>query len=194
MKIQAETPLSTNFIKNLSLGDEVYLTGEIVTMRDMGCARAVNYKLENKEPPVKLYEAVIYHCGPIVKKVNGEWKVVAAGPTTSMRMEHLTPQLIKLFKIRMIIGKGGMGLETTSALKKHIGVYCAFTGGAGVAAAKMIKKIVKVEWLDLGVPEALWVFKVENFGPLIVAIDAKGNNLYEKVKLKINENLKRILK
>jgi fumarate hydratase subunit beta len=190
--IQVKTPLSIDFIKNLSIGDEVYLTGEIITARDMACGRAIKYKLENREIPVKLNEAVIYHCGPIVKKVDEEWKVVSAGPTTSMRMENLTPKFIKLFKVKMIVGKGGVGLETASALKEH-GIYCAFTGGAGVAAAKMIKKVVKVEWLDLGVPEALWVFKVENFGPLIVAVDAKGNNLYEEVKLKVNENLKKVL-
>jgi fumarate hydratase subunit beta len=194
MKIQTETPLSIDFIKKLSIKDEVYLTGEIITIRDMASARAVEYKLKSKSIPAKLNEAVIYHCGPIVKKVNEEWKVVAAGPTTSTRMENLTPQLIKLFKIRMIIGKGGMGLATTEALKKHGGVYCAFTGGAGVAAAKMIKKIVKVEWLDLGIPEALWIFKVEDFGPLIVAIDSKGNNLYEEVKMKVNKKLKKLKK
>jgi len=190
MKIQVETPLSIDFIKKLSIGDEVYLTGEIITIRDRTSSRAIEYKIKGKPIPAELNESIIYHCGPIVKKIDEEWNVVAAGPTTSIRMENLTPQLIKMFNIRMIIGKGGMGIETTKALKEHCGVYCAFTGGAGVAAAKMIKKIVKVEWLDLGIPEALWVFKVENFGPLIVAIDSKGNNLYEEIKTKINENLK----
>ncbi len=192
MKIQAATPLSLDFIRKLSIGDEVYLTGEIITIRDRASVRAIEYKLKDKPIPVKLDEAAIYHCGPIVKKVNTKWEVVAAGPTTSIRMENLTPQLVKLFKIRMIIGKGGMGAATTEALKNYGGVYCVFTGGAGVAAAKMIKKIVNVEWLDLGIPEALWVFKVENFGPLIVAIDSKGNNLYEEVKLKVKENLERL--
>ncbi|MBS7657786.1 fumarate hydratase C-terminal domain-containing protein [Candidatus Bathyarchaeota archaeon] len=190
--MQTKTPFSLDFIKKLSIGDEVYLTGEVITIRDMASARAIEYKLKSKPIPVKLDEAVIYHCGPIVKKINEEWKVISAGPTTSVRMENLTSQLIKLFKIRMVIGKGGVGKEATKALQEYGGVYCAFTGGAGVAAAKMIKKVINVEWLDLGIPEALWVFKVENFGPLIVAIDSKGNNLYEEVKMRLNEKLKNL--
>jgi len=75
-----------------------------------------------------------------------------------------------------------MGPRTTEACREFGAVYAAFTGGAGALAAKAIKRVLGVEWLDLGMPEAMWIFEVEDFGPLIVAIDTHGNNLYERVK------------
>jgi len=87
-----------------------------------------------------------------------------------------------------VIGKGGMGKRTTEGMKKYGAVYGAFTGGAAVLAAKAIKNVSGVEWFDLGMPEALWILDVEEFGPLIVAIDTHGNNLFEEVKEKVEEN------
>jgi len=191
LKVKIETPISKQTVSKLSIGDEVYLTGEIVTARDMAHVRALEYRRVGKDTPLELENAVIYHCGPIVKKINGEWKVISAGPTTSIRMESVEADFIAAFKVRMIVGKGGMGERTASSLKKHSGVYCVFTGGAGALAAKFVKRVVGVRWLDLGVPEALWIFKVEDFGPLIVTIDSKGNNLHRLIEAEVNEKLSR---
>jgi len=139
--------------------------------------------------PISLEGLAVFHCGPIVKKEGDKWIVVAAGPTTSTRMDQFEDEFIKAFKVRVVIGKGGMGKKTTDGMQKYGAVYGAFTGGAGVLAAKSIKKVTTVEWLaDLGMPEALWVFEVEEFGPLTIAIDSRGNNLYEEVSKKANES------
>ena len=79
---------------------------------------------------------------------------------------------------------------TMEAMKKFGAVYCAFTGGAGALAGKAIKRVISVDWLDLGIPEALWVLEVENFGPLIIAIDSHGNNIYLDVAKKVDNNRK----
>lgn len=193
-RFNVKTPVSTELIKELSVGDEIYLTGEVVTARDMAHARAVKLRLNGKAVPNELKGAVIYHCGPIAKKGDGEWRIVSAGPTTSARMESLEPKFVRLFKPRVIVGKGGMGMATALALKESPGVYCVFAGGAGALAARMVRKVIEVKWLDLGVPEALWRLEVENFGPLIVTIDSKGRNLHEELKLRVKENLDAILK
>ncbi len=117
---------------------------------------------------------------------------MAAGPTTSTRMDIFEDEFIKNFKARVIIGKGGMGKRTTDAMQKYGAIYGAFTGGAAVLAAEAIKSVRTVEWADLGMPEALWIFETEDFGPLTVAIDSHGNNLFEDVKKKTEESRKAI--
>ncbi len=134
----------------------------------------------------------LYHCGPLVKRTNNEWTVLAAGPTTSMRMEAFEDEVIKNFGVRLVIGKGGMGEKTSMAMKEHGAVYGAFTGGAAVLASRLIKKVKNVEWLDLGVPEAVWTFEVDKFGPLIVCMDSHGNNLYFKVRTEAENNKPKI--
>ena len=107
-------------------------------------------------------------------------------------MEPFEADFIKNFKVRVVIGKGGMGQKTVDAMKTYGAVYGAFTGGAAVLAAKAIKKVKALEWLDLGMPEALWILEVENFGPITVAIDSHGNNLFQTVQAKVDSNLPKI--
>lgn len=156
--------------------------------------RIKDYIEANKKIPKEFENSVIYHCGPILKKKDGSWKVISAGPTTSYRMESLEYKLIQKFGIKMIIGKGGMGEKTSKALKEFSSVYCSFTGGAGAYVAQNIKKILNVEWLDLGSPEAVWTFEVKNFGPLVVSMDSHGGNLYDEVNRKVTQNYHAILK
>jgi tartrate/fumarate subfamily iron-sulfur-dependent hydro-lyase beta chain len=108
-------------------------------------------------------------------------------------MEMFESDFLERFKVRIIVGKGGMGRKTAEAMKKVGAVYCAFTGGAGALAAGCVRRVTGVEWLDLGMPEALWKMEVERFGPLIVAIDAHGNNLYDVVNAKVKDNFSRLL-
>lgn len=187
-----KTPISKGEIAKLRVDDVVYLTGKIVTARDAGHKRALEFHEVGKKLPLELEGLAVYHCGPIAKKVNSKWSIVAAGPTTSARMDRYEDEFIKNFGVRVVIGKGGMGRRTTMGMQKYCSVYGAFTGGAAVLAAKAIKEVERVEWLDLGMAEALWILKVEDFGPLIVAIDSHGNNLFWDVERKVEKNRNRI--
>jgi len=186
------TPISEEEVRKLKVNDTVYITGTIFTMRDETHKRALEFIKEGKNLPIETEGLAVFHCGPIVKREHGEWKVVAAGPTTSVRMEPFEGELIKALGIRIVIGKGGMGPKTTEAMKSFGAVYGAFTGGAAVLAAKLIKKVRDVKWLDLGMPEALWVLEVENFGPLTVAIDSHGNNLHSEIMEQAERNKEKI--
>jgi fumarate hydratase subunit beta len=187
-----KTPISEGEIRKLRVNDVLYITGTIVTARDQAHKRALEYFKEGKPLPINLEGLAVYHCGPVVSKEDDRWVAVAAGPTTSTRMDLFEDEFIKNFKVRVVIGKGGMGRRTTEAMAKYGAVYGAFTGGAAILAAKAIKSVRGVEWLDLGMPEALWIFEVENFGPLTVAIDSHGNNLYLDVAKNVEENRRRI--
>jgi len=126
-------------------------------------------------------EMALFHCGPLMKKTDTEWQVVSAGPTTSSRMEIFEDKFIEKYGINIIIGKGGMGDRTEKALQRYNAVYTAYTGGAGALAAEKVKEVPAVYWLEeLGMPEAVWIFKVEEFGPLVVAIDSHGRSIYKK--------------
>lgn len=175
------TPLTQQAVQKLRVGDVAFISGKIITMRDQAHKKALKNRSIGRPIPVKVENLAVFHCGPIVKKTGGKWKVLAAGPTTSARMEPFEAEFIARFRPRMIIGKGGMGTSTTKALQEYVGVYCDFPGGAAALGACAIKKILGVKWLDLGLPEAIWMFEVENFGPLIVTIDAHGKNLHSQV-------------
>jgi fumarate hydratase subunit beta len=187
-----KTPISEGEIRKLKVNDVLYITGTIVTARDQAHRRALEYFKQGKPLPINLEGLAVFHCGPVVSKEGEKWVAVAAGPTTSTRMDIFEDEFIKNFKVRVVIGKGGMGKKTTDAMAKYGAVYGAFTGGAAILAAKAIKNVRGVEWLDLGTPEALWIFEVEDFGPLTVAIDSHGNNLFTDVAKTVEENRKRI--
>ena len=171
-------PLSELDIKGLRAGDLVSITGRIVTARDKAYARVV----AGEKLPVKLRGGVIYHCGPLPRRIPCGWQVISAGPTTSSRMDQMQAEFVKLTGVRALVGKGGVGEEVASQLARLGCVYLAFTGGAGVLAARAIEGIEGIFWEDLGEAEALWVLRVRDFGPLVVAIDTRGNNLYLRQK------------
>ncbi|MCU0860772.1 MAG: FumA C-terminus/TtdB family hydratase beta subunit, partial [Methanomassiliicoccales archaeon] len=139
--------------------------------------------------PFDLKGAAVFHAGPIVRKDAGKWKVIAAGPTTSSRMNSLEPEFIERFEVRAIVGKGGMSQPTVEAMAKFGCVYLAMTGGAAILGAEGITDVKGVEWLDLGMPEAMWALEVKGFGPLTVGIDAHGNSLYKRVNEEVQANL-----
>jgi fumarate hydratase subunit beta len=187
-----KTPISEEDVRKLKVNDVIYITGTMVTARDSAHKRALEFFKEEKPLPIDLQGLAVFHCGPIVRKEDDKWTVIAAGPTTSTRMDIFEDEFIKAFKVRVVIGKGGMGKRTTEGMKKYGAVYGAFTGGAAVLAAKAIKNVEGVEWFDLGMPEALWILDVEEFGPLIVAIDTHGNNLFENVQKEVEGNKQKI--
>jgi len=183
-----KTPISEEDVRKLKVNDVLYVTGTIVTARDQAHRRALEFFKQGKPLPLNLEGLAVFHCGPVVSKEGDKWTAVAAGPTTSTRMDLFEDEFIKDFKVRVVIGKGGMGKRTTDAMAKYGAVYGAFTGGAAILAARAIKNVKRVEWLDLGTPEALWVFEVEEFGPLAVAIDSHGNNIFMDVAKTVEAN------
>ncbi len=187
-------PITEDDVRELELGDIVYINGEFYTARDEAHMRALEYLEEGKALPVDFGGRAVFHCGPIMRKLNGEWELVAAGPTTSTRMNTLEPQFIEKLLPRAIIGKGGMGKETLKAMETFGCCYLAITGGAAVLAARGIKKVNGVEWLDIGMPEALWILEGEHFGPLIVAMDAHGNSLFDNVEAQVKKNAEKVKK
>ncbi len=185
-------PLTEEDVKKLKVGDSIYVSGDIVTARDDAHKHALHLKEKGESLPVDFSKLAIYHCGPIMRKneETREWEVVAAGPTTSSRMEIFQDKFIEAFGTKLIIGKGGMGPRTTAACEKFGAVYGMFTGGAALLAADKVKRVKEVHWLDLlGMPECLWVLEVEEFGPLLVGIDCHGNNLFEENAQKTRDAL-----
>ena len=194
MEYHLETPIGEEETRKLRVGDVFYITGTIITARDEAHLKALELHEKGEKTPIDFKGKGIFHCGPIMRKVDGEWTVVAAGPTTSARMENFQDGFIKAFKPSTIIGKGGMGDRTSEACQKYGCIYGAFTGGAALLAAQGIKRVKDVFWLDeLGMPECLWVYEVENFGPMIVTIDTHGGNLTKQVGDKVQERLENIL-
>ncbi|MEM1733061.1 MAG: FumA C-terminus/TtdB family hydratase beta subunit [Pyrobaculum sp.] len=183
------TPISIDEVAKLRVGDTLYISGVVISARD-----AAHRRMLEIGPPVDLRGGVIYHAGPVVRKVGNKWEVLSMGPTTSARMEAFQAEVIEKFGVRLVVGKGGMGKKTAEAMKKHIAAYAIFTGGAGVLAAKAIKRVVDVHWLDLGVAEAVWVLEVENFGPLTVMIDSTGRNFYEEAREEARRRVPEILR
>jgi len=185
------TPISEEQVRRLKTGGILFISGTVLSSRDAGHRRALEYLKEGKPLPVSFSGMALYHVGPVVKKEGDKWKIVSAGPTTSARLEMYEAEFIEKTGVRVIIGKGGMGSKTAEACKKFGAVYTIFTGGAGALAAKAVEEVEKVEWLDLGVPEALWVMRVKEFGPLTVVIDSNGENFYDNIKKQVEINLRK---
>lgn len=172
-----ETPIPKHEVRKLKVGDVVFLTGRIIGVRDATHRRIVD---EGAEPPISLKNHVILHTAPNARKVEGKWEKVCIGTTTSARMERYTPVLIEKYGISGVIGKGGLLEGSLKAMKEHGCVYLAIVGGAAALETLQIEEIEEVYWEDL-FPESLWVFRVKDLGPLIVAMDSHGNSMYAQV-------------
>src|SRR5262249_29095991 len=175
-EIVLEPPLTEEKVRSLKVGDVVLVNGLIYTGRDEAHA----YLMKNPSP-VDLKGGVLYHCGPVALKQGDEWKIRAAGPTTSIREEPYQGDIIERFGIRAVMGKGGMGKKTLDALKKHGAVYLNAIGGAAQFYARAIKSVEGVSLLELGVPEAMWHLRVKDL-VAIVTMDSHGNSLHADVE------------
>jgi fumarate hydratase subunit beta len=175
-----DTPFTAEKARALHAGDVVFLSGTVVTARDATHERLLDKKVKLPDMLAKaLGHKVLYHCGPVAKKEDdGTWDIKAAGPTTSDRMSAVENDVMKRHDVHAIIGKAGMRGVDWKGLG---GCYLAFVGGAALLARQSIKRVVDVAWIDLGIPEAAWILEVEQFGPLIVAQDAHGGDLYADV-------------
>lgn len=200
--IKLTTPLSKEHALSLKLGDVVLINGQVVTGRDKIHKFLVNEKPAKDSIPFDLKGGIIYHCGPIIKDsnrlsvINNENKeecsslqVIAAGPTTSMRVEMYEADVIRDYSIRGIIGKGGMGDRTLEVMREHGCVYFQIVGGAAAYLADRIKEVAGVlKYKEFGAAEAMWQLIVEDF-PVIVTMDAHGNSLHKDIEKKSLEKL-----
>ncbi len=187
------TPISPEDILKLRVRDIVYLNGTICTSRDGAHRRMVEMIKKGKRheiPKEILDHGVIFHCGPVIERDSNRWRINAAGPTTSSRFTNDAAFLVDQGIIKVAIGKGTMGTKMVDALRGK-GVYLEAVGGCAVTYQKTINQ-TEVNWLDLGYPEAVWVFDVSNFGPLVVGIDSQGNSLVQEVLEKVYENARDI--
>jgi fumarate hydratase class I len=203
MATRLTVPISEEQIRALKVGDQVLLNGVIFTGRDA----AHKYMIDNfvqgpcPDSEKEMYEilkkglagSVIYHCGPVVRKRDdGKYEFVAAGPTTSIREEPYQADVMGHFKVRAVIGKGGMRDKTLKGCKDHGGVYLHAIGGAATLIAESVKEVVNVHKLDFGVPEAFWEIRVEDF-PCVVTMDSHGESLHEKVRVDSDKKLQELL-
>lgn len=198
-------PISDETIRSLKVGDPVALTGVMVTGRDAAHKWMIDYFIKKTKTPSeadqKVYEellplldgSIIYHCGPVVAGLDsGNYRFVAAGPTTSIREEPYQGDVMRHFNLKGVIGKGGMGPKTLAACQEVPGVYLHAIGGAASLIAQSVQRVLGVYKLDFGVPEAMWVIEVKEF-PAVVTMDAHGGSLHAVIEERSREKLEHLL-
>lgn len=189
-----DIPIPDDVIRSLKVGDPVALSGVMLTGRDAVhkwmIENFINQTRQPNEDDLRVYDAikplldggVIYHCGPVVSGLeNGDYRFVAAGPTTSIREEPYQGDVMSHFNVKGVIGKGGMGAKTLKACQEVPGVYLHAIGGAATLIAQSVQRVLGVYKLDFGVPEAIWVIEVKDF-PVVVTMDAHGDSLHAAVE------------
>lgn len=200
---KVDIPIPDETIRQLRVGDPVSLTGILLTGRDsVHKWMTETFIKETRQPEgddLEVYESikpqlasgVIYHCGPVVAGLDtGDYRFVAAGPTTSTREEPYQADVMRHFNLKGVMGKGGMGAKTLQACQEIPGVYLHAIGGAASLIAQSVEKVLGVHKLDFGVPEAIWVLQVKDF-PAVVTMDSHGESLHAEVleqsKAKLDE-------
>lgn len=178
--IELETPLSVRRARSLRVGDEVALSGTLYSMRDQASARVLRILKQGGKLPVDLSGATVFHAGPALDRTQRQPRLVSIGPTTSARMNLVTPELIRLLRIRCVIGKGGMGDGVLKAMGKTGCVYASGIGGCAALYTLAVKAVHRVVWEEMG-PEALHELEVERFGPLIITMDGHGHSLHKEL-------------
>ena len=198
-------PINDEDIRDLKVGEPIELTGIMLTGRDAVHKWMIDTFIKKTREPqdddLAVYEAIkplldggiIYHCGPVVSGLDtGNYKFVAAGPTTSIREEPYQGDVMRHFNIKGVIGKGGMGAQTLAACEEVPGVYMHAVGGAASLIAESVQKVHGVYKYDFGVPEAIWVIEVKDF-PVVITMDAHGNSLHDEVEQKSKGVLEELL-
>src|SRR5438105_12065751 len=182
-------PTTEEQIRELRAGDEVTVDGHIIGIRDRTQIRIFD---QGVEPPMDLAGAFLLHTAPGVRKVaEGKYEKVCIGTTTSARMVRFTEPLGKRYGVRAVCGKGGLPDEAIERMQRLGMVYFAIVGGAAALETTQIEEIEEVAWEEL-MPECLWKFRVKDFGPLTVGIDAHGNSLYRDVQDAARKKLEEI--
>jgi len=187
-EFRLNVPQDNARITDVRAGDVLYVTGDIAVGRDQA-----HKKLMEAFIP-ELTGLPIFHCGPIARKIGEEWKIVAGGPTTSTRMDALTPPILEKYQTKIIIGKGGLGEVGKKGLANFGAVYSEFTGGASALAVSKIVRVKKRLLEELGPTELVWIWEVKDFGPLLVTQDHQGNDLKKVVTTQATAKLDALVK
>jgi tartrate/fumarate subfamily iron-sulfur-dependent hydro-lyase beta chain len=187
-ELRLNVPMDNSKVDRVRAGDVLYVTGDIAIARDQA-----HKKLLDTFVP-ELTGLPIFHCGPIAKKTGEGWKIVAGGPTTSTRMDWLTPPILERYRNKIIIGKGGLGEVGKKGLATFGAVYSEFTGGASALAVSKIVRVKKRLLEDLGPTELVWIWEVKDFGPLLVTQDHQGNDLKKAITTQATAKLETIVK
>jgi tartrate/fumarate subfamily iron-sulfur-dependent hydro-lyase beta chain len=190
-EVRLKTPLNEKEVRALRVGDTVYLTGIIYQVRLAGHLKAFEYAEKGYPLPFNLENSVIYHAFSSIVRVNNKWKLNYIGATTSALLNKYEPSFIRKFKVRGVIGKGGMDKATLEAMKEVGCVYLAQVGGASALYTSKIEEVDAVYWEELGA-DKIFAFKVKDFGPLHVGMDAHGNSLYENINSTVKSKLPEI--
>ena len=197
-------PISDEDILQLKVGDSVSLSGVIITGRDTVHKWMIETFIKETRQmegdDLQVYQAIkrllnggaLYHCGPVVAGLEtGDYRFVAAGPTTSIREEPYQSDIMHHFNLKAVIGKGGMGPETLAACHQLPGAYLHAIGGAASLIAQTVQRVIDVHKLEFGVPEAMWVIEVKDL-PLVVTMDAHNNSIHAEVKTRSMVELEKL--
>jgi fumarate hydratase subunit beta len=187
-ELRLKVPQDNSRVVDIRAGDVLFVTGDIAIARD----QAHKKLLETFLP--EIVGLPIFHCGPISKKIGDEWKILAGGPTTSTRMDALTPPILEKYQTKIVIGKGGLGEKGKKGLETFGAVYSEFTGGASALAVSKIVRVKKRLLEQLGPTELVWIWEVKDFGPLLVTQDHQGNDLKKIVTTQATQKLENLVK
>lgn len=187
--IELKFPFTEAKVRALKAGDAVSLSGRVYTGRD----KFHKYFADRGKLPVDFTDGALYHCGPVILPEGEGWRVVAAGPTTSVRENPYEPDFIARSGVRVIIGKGGMDAATLAAMKKHGCIYIQAVGGAAALSAASVTRVAGVSLLkEFGAAEAVWHFDMRDFRG-VVAMDAHGTSLFTQVATTSTTRLHQLL-
>lgn len=195
MKILSlKLPVEREQIDELSVGDIVYLTGRIFTLRDRSHRRIEDYASKGLELPFDLRGSAALHCGPIIKTIGeNSWEAIDIGATSSSRFSPFIPPLIQQYGINIIVGKGNLFKGAVEALQSEGGVFLLAIGGCAALYGSQVKRVRANYWEEFGMADSVWEFEMENFGPLSVGIDSKGGNQYRNLReIRLKESLKTV--
>jgi L(+)-tartrate dehydratase beta subunit len=186
-----KTPLSEADVRQLRVGDAIWLDGVVFGVRDGNMIRVFD---QNVAPPCDWQGAALLHTAPNVRKIApGKYEPVCVGTTTSMRMDRFTEGLLRDYGVRAILGKGGLSQKTAELMQKYGAVYLSVTGGAAATETLQIEEIEKVYWEDL-MPECIWQFRFKGLGPMTVGIDTHGGNLQHDVQAQAQQKTAELLR
>jgi fumarate hydratase subunit beta len=187
-EFKLEVPKDNAKVGEVRVGDVIYVTGDIAIARDQAHKKLLEVFLP------ELVGLPIFHCGPIARKVGEEWSIVAGGPTTSTRMDTLTPPILEKYGTKIIIGKGGLGETGKKGLANFGAVYSEFTGGASALAVSKVVRVKKRLLEELGPTELVWIWEVKEFGPLLVTQDNQGGDIKKQVTTQAASKLDNVVK
>jgi L(+)-tartrate dehydratase beta subunit len=190
------TPVSESDIRKLRINDTVTLHKTLFGIRD---ATQIHLFDRGRKTKFDLLGHAVIHTAPNVRRVPispqfpAGYQPICIGTTTSDRMERFTEPLMREYGVRMIVGKGGLRESSAKAFEQLGGVYLAIIGGTAALETTWIDQIEDVDLDDLN-PESLWKFKINQFGPLLVAMDSHGGSIYQEVKSDVATNKEAVLK